>query len=177
MKKIILLFTVFQIGIAQSEFKQNDITKIIKQEKGFSFTVTPSVSYFGNSVKTHWEIEAGWLSKSGNGVTVGLEGMLDSKTFNHSISSYNQQTAFLNLEFIFTEIWNNDAEKYGISFGWLVKDDANVFHRGGNVDCFRVKFTTSFNNGIGLFGAFYFDKDDNTGKRHDLPSVGVSYAL
>ena len=177
MKKLITLLIVCQIGFTQSEKKQNDITKIIKKEKGFKFQITPAVSYFGNSVKTHWEMEAGWLSKKGNGLTIGLEGMIDSRTFNHSISSYNQQTAFINLEFIFTEIWNNDAEKYGISFGWLVKDDANIFHKGGNVDCFRLKYTTSFSNNICVFGAYYFDKDDQTGERHDLPSVGISYGF
>ena len=71
----------------------------------------------------------------------------------------------------------NDAEKYGISFGWLIKDDANIFHKGGNVDCFRLKYTTSFSNNICVFGAYYFDKDDQTGERHDLPSVGISYGF
>jgi len=177
MNKYILLLIIPFLSFGQTENMQNDITKIIKKDKGFAFNITPAVSYFGNSVKTHWEIEAGWLSKSGNGLTIGLEGMFDSKTFNHSVSSYNQQSAFINLEFIFTEIWNNDAKKHGMSFGWLIKDDANIFHKGGNVDCFRIKFTTSFNNDICVFGAYYFDKDDETDTRHDLPSIGISYGF
>ena len=178
MRKLLFIPLILpMIVFTQSNELQNDISKILKNNKGFLININPAVSYFGNSVKTHWEIEAGWLSEAGNGVTVGLEGIFDSKTFDNSISSYRQQSAFLNLEFLSTEIWNNNANKSGISFGWLIKDDANIFHKGGNVDCFRVKISTSLGSDVCIFGAYYFDKDDGTGQRHDVPSIGLSYGI
>ena len=147
--------------------------KLVKQERGLQFRTSPGVSYFGNSIKTHWEIATGWMSKDGIGINVGLEGIFDSQSFDRNLSSYNQQSAFINLEFIFTDIWNNDATRSALSFGWLIKDDANIFHRGGNVDCFRVMTGTTLAKHIYVYGAFYFDKDGNTGTRHDLPAVGI----
>ena len=55
MKKYILLLIVCQIGFGQTKNMQNDIAKIIKKEKGLAFNITPAVSYFGNSIKTHWD--------------------------------------------------------------------------------------------------------------------------
>ena len=166
MKKFIFILLVLPIMVfSQSNNTQNDINR-----SGFQINLNPAVSYFGNSVKTHWEIEAGWISpKSGNGVTIGLEGMFDSKTFDTSVSSYDQQSAFINLVF---------HNKLGVlSYGWLVKDDADIFHESGNVDCFRVKISSYLSTRMCVFGAYYFDKDDGTGERHDLPSIGFSYVF
>lgn len=164
MKKFILLILISQIGYAQ--IPQNNQTGAIA-DWGIG------LSYFGNSVKTHWDIEAGWMFSGEEtfGIAVGLEGMFDSNTYDSSVSSYNQQSAFINLKFLFTE---NSNLLNSLSFGWLVKDDANIFHKGGNVDCFRVKISSQLNDYFSLFGAYYFDKDGSTKKRHDLPSIGIS---
>jgi len=165
MKKFILLILISQIGYSQIPASNYN---------GPISDWGIGLSYFGNSVKTHWDIDAGWMfsdDEGSFGVAVGLEGIFDSNTYDSSVSSHNQQSAFINLTFLFSE---NSSLLNGLSFGWLVKDDANIFHKGGNVDCFRIKISSQLNKYFSLFGAYYFDKDGSTKKRHDLPSIGIS---
>ena len=170
MKKYILLLIIPLIGFSQIRYSETNNNNY----KGPILESGISLSYFGNSVKTHWDIEVGWLFQDDDGsfgLAVSLEGLFDSKTYDASISTYNQQSAFVNLKFLFAE---NLALFNSLSFGWLVKDDANIFHKGGNVDCFRIMYSCQVNSYFSLFGAYYFDKDDETEKRHDLPSIGIS---
>ena len=111
----------------------------------------------------------------GGGSGMLLKADVLAKSLDQNISSYDQQSTFVNLEFVFSEIWNNDATKHGLSFGWLINDDANIFHKGGNVDCFRVMFGTTMAKELFFYGAVYFDKDESTGNRHDLPAIGFRY--
>ena len=179
--KIILLFcTLISFTLFSQEKKSNsqlgdDINTFLKKEKGFQLRMSPGISYFGNSIKTHWDISCGFISKKGNGISLGLEGVFDSQSLDKNTSTYDQQSAFINLEFLTSEIWNNDATKHALSFGWLIKDDANIFHKGGNVDCFRIMFGTTLAKQLFFYGAIYFDKDDSTGERHDLPAIGFRY--
>ena len=164
MKKFILLILMLQIG--HSQIPDNNY-------KGPIADCGIGLSYFGSSVKTHWDIEFGWMfaGEDNFGIAVGLEGIFDSQTYDASVSSYNQQSAFINLKFLSYE---TTSFLSSISFGWLVKDDANIFHKGGNIDCFRIKISSQLNDNFSLFGAYYFDKDGSTKKRHDLPSIGIS---
>ena len=180
MKKLLLFCCLMSMNMFSQEENNytrlgEDINTFLKKDKGFHLRMSPSISYFGNSIKTHWDISCGLLSKKGNGINIGIEGVFDSKSLDQNISSYDQQSTFVNLEFVFSEIWNNDATKHGLSFGWLINDDANIFHKGGNVDCFRVMFGTTMAKELFFYGAVYFDKDESTGNRHDLPAIGFRY--